>query len=110
MDQSGLAAAVRCCPQCRLWLSPLLGGYWEVPLGFSLGTVGNLRALVSTCQVLVGYESLQVLLGTCGICFNFRVTSLHLAAAATATSLYCFHLSNIVGKVKEVDRVKEVSL
>jgi len=36
------------------------------------------------------------------------VASLHLAAAATATSLYCFHLSNIVGQVKEVDRVKEI--
>ena len=36
------------------------------------------------------------------------MTSLHLAAAATATSLYCFHLSNFVGEVKEVDRVKEV--
>ena len=37
-----------------------------------------------------------------------NITSLHLAAAATATSLYCFHLSNFVGEVKEVDRVKEV--
>ena len=37
-----------------------------------------------------------------------NVTSLHLAAAATATSLYCFHLANIVGEVREVDRVKEV--
>jgi len=36
------------------------------------------------------------------------VASLHLAAAATATSLYCFHLSNFVGEVKEVDRVKEI--
>jgi len=36
------------------------------------------------------------------------VASLHLAAAATATSLYCFHLSSFVGEVKEVDRVKEV--
>jgi len=36
------------------------------------------------------------------------VASLHLAAAATATSLYCFHLSSFVGEVKEVDRVKEI--
>jgi len=36
------------------------------------------------------------------------VASLHLAAAATATSLYCFHLSTLVGEAREVDRVKEI--
>ena len=39
---------------------------------------------------------------------KINLSSLHLAAAATATSLYCFHLSSFVGEVKEVDRVKEV--
>ena len=35
-------------------------------------------------------------------------TSLHLAAAATATSLYFFHVSNVGEQLEEVDRVKEV--
>ena len=83
----------------------VLGSTFGIFFGYCWELEGSCKYL----QVLVGYESLQVLLGTCGICFNFRVTSLHLAAAATATSLYCFHLSNIVGQVKEVDRVKEVS-
>ena len=35
-------------------------------------------------------------------------TSLHLAAAATATSLYFLHVSNVGDQLDEVDRVKEV--
>ena len=63
---------------------------------------------VGYLQVLVIYRKyfdFEVLLVFAPI---FLVTSLHLATAATATSLYCLHLSNIVGQVEEVDRVKEV--
>ena len=63
--------------------------------------IGYLQVLVSYCK----YFDFEVLLAFAPI---FLVTSLHLAIAATASSLYCLHLSDFVGQVEEVDRVKEV--
>ena len=65
---------------------------------------------MSTFGYLFFVKLSQVPKGTFSIWSSFEnnLNSLHLAAAATATSLYCFHLSSFVGEVKEVDRVKEV--
>ena len=73
-----------------------------------LSTDGYLWIVMSIFVYFV--KLLQVPKDTFSTCSSFEInlSSLHLAAAATATSLYCFHLSNFVGEVKEVDRVKEV--
>ena len=68
------------------------------------------------CQVLVNVSTLWVL-GNLSVLFHHIIFvlsleqpshSLHLAAAATATSLYFFHVSNVGEQLDEVDRVKEV--
>ena len=60
-----------------------------------------LYGFLATCRYFFTISSLSFPL-------NNPHTSLHLAAAATATSLYFLHVSNAGEQLDEVDRVKEV--
>ena len=66
------------------------------------------QVLVSTLWVLGFLSVLFHHISSLSFSLNDPHASLHLAAAATATSLYFLHVSNVGEQLDEVDRVKEV--